>query len=231
MNYQKVYNAIIENRRNNKPMGYVEIHHVLPKSLGGTDDPLNLVALTAREHFLCHYLLAKMYPRESFPWYKMQFAFSMMKLTSVNMERYFNSRLYEALREDFSLAISVSAKITSKGNRNSQHNTMWICNVESRESKKIQKSDAIPAGWIKGRSKWNKIDRKRKIDSMNELKKLEKVKFVTKYWNEFKNSGCATISDFMEVTTYPYSRENLIGSLKKHIPEYSIMFSQGKRNK
>jgi hypothetical protein len=39
---------------------YVEVHHIVPRSLGGTDDPANLVKLTAKEHFVCHLLLTKM---------------------------------------------------------------------------------------------------------------------------------------------------------------------------
>lgn len=61
MNYTKIYNQIIEKRRNNTPTGYIERHHILPRSLGGSDDEDNIVALTAREHFICHFLLIKMY--------------------------------------------------------------------------------------------------------------------------------------------------------------------------
>ena len=43
------------------PNGYVERHHVLPRALGGSDDSSNLVALTAREHFVAHVLLAKIH--------------------------------------------------------------------------------------------------------------------------------------------------------------------------
>jgi hypothetical protein len=39
--------------------GYVERHHILPRSMGGSDDPVNIVALTYREHFLAHWLLTK----------------------------------------------------------------------------------------------------------------------------------------------------------------------------
>ena len=39
---------------------YTERHHVIPRSLGGSNDPSNLVKLTAREHFICHLLLPKM---------------------------------------------------------------------------------------------------------------------------------------------------------------------------
>lgn len=38
---------------------YFETHHIVPKSLGGTDDKNNLVNLTAREHYIAHLLLVK----------------------------------------------------------------------------------------------------------------------------------------------------------------------------
>jgi hypothetical protein len=34
-------------------------HHILPRCLGGSDDPQNLVRLTYRQHFLAHWLLTK----------------------------------------------------------------------------------------------------------------------------------------------------------------------------
>jgi hypothetical protein len=40
--------------------GYFERHHIIPKSLGGNNSTTNLVNLTAREHFICHWLLVKM---------------------------------------------------------------------------------------------------------------------------------------------------------------------------
>ena len=40
--------------------GYFEKHHIIPKSLGGSNRKGNLVKLTAREHFICHRLLVKM---------------------------------------------------------------------------------------------------------------------------------------------------------------------------
>ena len=39
---------------------YYERHHILPRSLGGSDENSNLVLLTAREHVICHWLLTKM---------------------------------------------------------------------------------------------------------------------------------------------------------------------------
>lgn len=62
MNYQKHYDALIERARHRVAEGYLEKHHVVPKCLGGSDDPRNLVMLTAEEHYVAHQLLVKLNP-------------------------------------------------------------------------------------------------------------------------------------------------------------------------
>lgn len=70
MNYQKIYDQLIEKRRkypltkNKKDPNYIycECHHIILKSLGGSDSEDNLINLTAREHFIAHYLLWKINP-------------------------------------------------------------------------------------------------------------------------------------------------------------------------
>lgn len=55
MNYHRIYDAIIERARTReKPKCHLEIHHVLPRCIGGTDTGDNLVALTIREHYVAH---------------------------------------------------------------------------------------------------------------------------------------------------------------------------------
>lgn len=44
-----------------------------------------------------------------------------------------------------------SAKGKQAGKNNSQYGTMWICNDETKENKKINKDSEIPKGWKKGR--------------------------------------------------------------------------------
>lgn len=61
MNHIKVYSDIIEIAHKNPPIGYCETHHIIPRCLGGTDDPSNLVDLSARAHFIVHILLAKIH--------------------------------------------------------------------------------------------------------------------------------------------------------------------------
>ena len=58
--YTKWYNNIISSAKGRINIGYVEKHHIIPRSLGGSDDKNNIVALTAKEHFICHLLLTKM---------------------------------------------------------------------------------------------------------------------------------------------------------------------------
>ncbi len=58
--YSSWYYAIINNRiASNDRLTYGEKHHILPKSLGGVDVD-NIIKLSAREHFVCHWLLTKM---------------------------------------------------------------------------------------------------------------------------------------------------------------------------
>ena len=58
MDYRKVYDAIIERARaRERPDERMEVHHVVPRSLGGADDVENLVALTIREHYVAHRVL------------------------------------------------------------------------------------------------------------------------------------------------------------------------------
>lgn len=61
MNYRKIYDSLIDDARCNPPDGYVELHHVLPRSLGGGNGRENIVALTPKQHFIAHLLLAKIY--------------------------------------------------------------------------------------------------------------------------------------------------------------------------
>lgn len=64
MNYFHIYEQLVERGRNRdrSTLEYVEVHHIVPRCMGGNDDPDNLVALTLEEHFVAHQLLAKMFP-------------------------------------------------------------------------------------------------------------------------------------------------------------------------
>jgi hypothetical protein len=59
--YTKSYDSIIGTAKvRGSVLGYSEIHHIIPKSLGGSNRKENLVKLTPKEHFICYRLLPKM---------------------------------------------------------------------------------------------------------------------------------------------------------------------------
>ena len=59
MDYNAVYERLIQTARLSPPPGFRERHHIIPKCIGGSNHPDNLVELTARQHFVAHLLLAK----------------------------------------------------------------------------------------------------------------------------------------------------------------------------
>ena len=227
MNYQKLYNTIVDNRLLNKYNGYTEKHHIIPRSLGGKDDEANLVSLSAREHFICHYLLAKMYPEGSFEWYKTNHAFMMMKCESLVQERYFNSRLYESLKYHHSSLMSIA----QTGKNNSQYGSMWICNVELKENKKIGKNEDIPEGCVKGRNKWNEIKRKsdkkaeRKSFTQNKLDK--KINYYNSLLLEFKQGDFKSIREFCRSKGDDIVFETVLRNWRRYFPEEFSSSSEG----
>lgn len=54
------YLELIENAKKSKPdpCQVYEVHHIIPRCMGGTDDKDNLVHLTPEQHFKAHYYLA-----------------------------------------------------------------------------------------------------------------------------------------------------------------------------
>ena len=147
MNYRKLYESIIEKRKFDIPSGYVEEHHIIPRSLGGTDDKSNLVKLTAKEHFICHLLLTKIYEKGSLEYYKMCHAFLMMLVKGHKQKRYITSRKYEKLKVSFSKRMSV----LQGGKNNSQYGMMWIHNKTLKQCKKVPKDSILEEGWEVGR--------------------------------------------------------------------------------
>ena len=107
MTYSAIYCALISKRLRNpitKDDCYVERHHIIPKSEGGSDESYNLVNLTAREHYVAHLLLAKIYKDRS-----MWCAVQMMVNGGRGLRRFkFNSRLYEQARKRRNETISLS---------------------------------------------------------------------------------------------------------------------------
>lgn len=104
MNYENIYIELVNsrkllNRRKSKEQ-YFEIHHILPTSLGGTNDKSNLVLLTAREHFIAHLLLTKFKTGKD----RSKMIYALWRLTngqSSSRKPTYSSRQYEQARHIF----------------------------------------------------------------------------------------------------------------------------------
>ena len=94
--YTNWYFGIVGSARNRSGLILKESHHVIPKCMGGTDDPENLVDLTPREHFVCHLLLTKMVFDPSF---RSKLAYAAWQQSR---GKAINSKTYAYLRENLS---------------------------------------------------------------------------------------------------------------------------------
>lgn len=175
MNYQRIYDEIIENRKQNIPECYSERHHIIPKSLGGTNDKDNIVRLTAREHFICHLLLTKLYKEGTPKWCKMINAFCrMLKSMNAQQDRYCPSKWYAYCRENLSKAM----RICQTGSGNSQYGKHWIINPKTEEKKCVKPEEIqtyLNIGWIMGRA----IKKPRNTNRSKKEKLNERYYFFT----------------------------------------------------
>lgn len=112
MNYQRIYDAIINRASGRKKINrespnyvYYERHHIIPKCLGGNNEKSNLVFLTAEEHWLAHLLLVKLNPGNK----KLVWACQAMSMVGGNTDRTTN-KLYGWIRREYSAAVSASKK-------------------------------------------------------------------------------------------------------------------------
>jgi hypothetical protein len=132
--YNKWYTNITTRAKTHLVTGYTESHHIIPRSLGGTDDEDNVVKLTAREHFVCHWLLVKMTTGDAH--WKMLNALRIMRAESPKHQRYktkITARVYANLKEEYSLLQSEQ--------RTGQGNGMYGKNHTDEAKRKISEAN------------------------------------------------------------------------------------------
>lgn len=96
--YTRWYWAIIQKRRVDEDCTDSEVHHIIPRSLGGSDDPNNLVRLKYHDHAWCHWLLTKMTTGADLA--KMRYAFNMMAVGGEHMGRVLDYRIVRAYEKN-----------------------------------------------------------------------------------------------------------------------------------
>ena len=223
MNYQKVYDQLVQKNHTFSKGEYFETHHKVPKSLGGTDDENNLVNLTAREHYIAHLLLVKITEQkgDTQAYSKMLYAFNCMKWGRCDGERSFkyNSRLYQVIKEQY-------AKLRSrmmKTNHNPSKGKIWIYSDDIKQNKQWDKNLPIPKGWKQGRVvDWsNKEKQQRVLLEQKRIKELEysrKVIYYTEMYNDYLEHGLQYVRDKYN---YDKSGENLTRQFRRYVSKYN----------
>jgi len=169
-----IFKAKLENRtkklKTHSEYVYYELHHILPKCLYPEYEDLkihnyNSVLLTAKEHFICHWLLTRIFS-EFWAQKKMERAFSRFSFYDKN--RSLSSRYYEIARKYNSLAkigtkhsektkkkMSETASNRSEEYRNKMSNTFTGSkymnkNGEYKQVKKDEIQNYLDDGWVFG---------------------------------------------------------------------------------
>jgi hypothetical protein len=207
MNYKKIYFNLVRKRKKEVIKNeYYENHHIIPRSFGGNNKKNNIVSLTAKEHYIAHLLLSKMFKYNKEKEIKMKFALIMMTVSALNQKR-FTSIKFEQLRKNVSKLTSIS----QAGSKNSQFGKMWITN--GLENKSIFKIDAIPEGWEKGRFIKKKSIKEIKIKNTINYEN-NKIYYTNLYeiyskegWNKIKN-------------VYLFSKQNFVQCCKKYVDSF-----------
>jgi len=181
MNYEKIYNDLITDRINKKPQRlkekrcgfYFEGHHIIPKWMGGggnsnrpKNNP-NIVLLTAREHFLAHWLLWRIHRNRP-----SALAFHKMISNNKNQNRKYSSNGYEEARIAFSE--------TNKGNKYGVGVKRIVTDEQKLNHSKL----------MKGRYAGNNnpfFGKNHSIETLEKLKKPKSKEHIEKIRNIVKN--------------------------------------------
>lgn len=261
MNYQRIYASIIlraqceesERKWNKKNLGaYYEVHHIIPKSLGGTNQQINLAMLTAREHFICHWLLIKMYPDGSDAQTKMLFALWRMRSSGDTQlgKRYVNARAYALLRAKYASVVGNIMSVRQRGKSNSRYGSRWYTN--SADGSVICSKKELTYPWVAGRNLFRgefnylrfdhdgkSVSRKvtissaksslamnhRSDNSYKAYRHQTAMDDARKLWNVFHSDDYTSLGDFVKVhgVTYQAIRKRF----KNHIPIFNEKCKHG----
>lgn len=144
-----------ERSKINKIFGYVEGHHFIPKCVDNSlaQERSNIVFLTAREHFICHFLLCRIFKDTQY-YFSLLSAFGKMSnvAPTMNNKRYINSKLYAYFRKNVSGLMKNLRKdkirikkgdVTREVHKNKLKTFLdsgWVVGAASTESAKISRA-------------------------------------------------------------------------------------------
>lgn len=118
MNYKNIYLKLCERGKTSRLLDYSEKHHIIPRCMGGDNSKNNLTTLTAKEHYIAHLLLTKIYNENS-----LLYAFAMMRHKTKKTKRQYSSSQYEKMKLAWSKAMTKNNPMFKEETRNKMSNT------------------------------------------------------------------------------------------------------------
>jgi hypothetical protein len=200
MNWIKIHDRIIDRAKaENRTKGdgvYYECHHIVPKCLGGKGYGTewkthpNIVLLTAREHFIIHRILTRIYPDNN----KILWAFiGMCSLKTKDQKRYtLSSRDYKEVAELRSKVGSMNSRQRMIDNVLTIKEALNISNQEHVNWNNVYKRFGMTG--LFNIPEYPKGNTKLEFDSLKQIKESLNIKNID--WNlihtKLKNSLMAT---------------------------------------
>jgi hypothetical protein len=154
MDYKKIYDQLIVSRKSlvrHKNDGiYYERHHIIPKSMGGLNKKENLVLLTAKEHYIAHYLLYMVY-KNTIHNKQMTNAFWRMNcIKNTNRTHRISSRSYNFIRQEQQSIVSNRFKNSipwNKGLTKEISNSLKLVSISNSRPKTKKEKEAFKQAW------------------------------------------------------------------------------------
>lgn len=148
----RILKGIIYNETNHS---YLEVHHIIPKCDGGTNDLDNLVFFTAKEHIIAHHLLYKASPtrQHAQAWHYQAHSPKSGDKIKITPKQFEELRIINA--ENARKIVAKSNETMRKtgqrfGCGNAMYGRHWYTNGIQNIS--LKESDAIPVGFYRGRT-------------------------------------------------------------------------------
>lgn len=222
-------------------------HHIMPKYMGGSDDPSNLIEVSITRHAMFHFCNYQLWgndeDRIAYLGLSKQIGSDEIILEkqklgakkAIIIQRHriatdpdYAKKMKDCLSMGHIAALSKEAQEKRKntfeaishqqGDKNSQYNTIWIYNVDLKQNKKVPKNSPIPNGWtLGGVIDFDAHIKKLDQQKIKDQKKQDKIKYYENMYDIYINKGFDYIKNTLH---YDKTQENLIMLFKKYVKNY-----------
>ena len=176
-------------------MGYVENHHIIPNSVFKNNVT---IALTAREHFIAHKLLTKVFKKNTDSWFSMAKAFQRMFCVSDSHSKtvsYINSRDYEYSKKLQSEAMKFKnpmydPEVASRAASNMKKS--WTPERRAAQAERTRGKTLSDEAKAKLSAMWVGVPKPKTPEQVAKIVKASAMGLFITPWGEFDSPGQAS---------------------------------------